>query len=98
MTMAGTAPLAARAATAPTALEAPVAATLAAPLNPLELQFLRLLPALGPVPAGELPLRWPLLRLHLPPLLQRLEAAGLVVRLPGPDQRIALTPAGRAIR
>lgn len=53
-------------------------------LNPLERQLLDTLARTGPIPAARLPVRWPLIRMHLPVLLDRLAAAGRI-RLSPPD-------------
>jgi hypothetical protein len=66
-------------------------------LNPLERQLLGTLAAPDPVDIARIPSRWPLIRMHVPVLLDRLAAAGLVRLLPGPvaGGAATLTPRGR---
>lgn len=67
-------------------------------LTPMERQLLEILDRGGPVPASRLPVRWPLTRMHLPIVLERLAAAGLirVESSRGSRPWVVLTRAGKA--
>jgi hypothetical protein len=67
-------------------------------LDPIARQLLESLPASGAVPVDDLPVRWPLIRMHVPVLLDRLAAAGLVQLTPSatPGGAVAITGRGRA--
>lgn len=58
------------------------AAPRATVLNAMERQLLETLARVGPAPVTSLPVRWPLIRMHVPVVLDRLLAAGLVRRAP----------------
>jgi Mn-dependent DtxR family transcriptional regulator len=61
----------------------------------MERQVLETLERTGPRAASRLPVRWPLIRMHLPLVIERLSAAGLV-RVE-PSATGVLTPEGMAI-
>lgn len=68
-------------------------------LTPMELQVLETLAGTGPCAASRLPVRWPLIRMHLPLVLERLSAAGLIRVAPSAvaPATVALTLEGVAI-
>jgi hypothetical protein len=79
----------------------PVAAPAVDPrgdLSPMERQLLATIARLEPAAADRLPTRWPLIRMHLPLVLERLVSAGLVRVLPsaGVGGTATLTDLGRA--
>lgn len=65
----------------PHTLPRPAAPPGAAP-NLMERQLLETLGRIGPAPLANVPVRWPLIRMHAPVVIDRLLTAGLVRRLP----------------
>jgi DNA-binding MarR family transcriptional regulator len=67
-------------------------------LNPIARRLLEDLQRAGPTSEANLPARWPLIRMHMPVLLDRLAAAGLVRRTPSPESggAVVLTELGEA--
>ena len=65
----------------------------------MERQVLETLARTGPCPASRLPVRWPLVRMHLPLVIERLSAAGLIRVAPSAaaPATVALTLKGVAI-
>lgn len=70
-----------------------------ASINPIERQVLETIASRGPTHAARLPTRWPLIRMHLPLVIDRLAAAGLVHDPSSPDNggALRLTERGRAV-
>lgn len=68
-------------------------------LTPMERQVLETLTRTGPCPASSLPVRWPLIRMHLPLVIERLSAARLIRVAPSAaaPATVALTLEGVAI-
>jgi hypothetical protein len=68
-------------------------------LTPMERQVLETLARTGPCPAWRLPVRWPLIRMHLPLVIERLSAVGLIQVAPSAaaPATVALTLEGAAI-
>jgi DNA-binding MarR family transcriptional regulator len=69
-------------------------------LNVMERQLLETLDRGGPSAIGNVRVRWPLIRMHVPVVLDRLLAAGLVRELrspPGDGRAVAVTEKGRRL-
>lgn len=69
-------------------------------LNPIEWQVLLSLGPTEPSAITGLPVRWPLIRMHLPIVLDRLDAEGLVRITPSSTEggAVVLTDRGRELR
>jgi hypothetical protein len=83
-------------------MDRPRHATAAAPgpacdLNPIERQVLMSLDPTAPSAITRLPVRWPLIRMHLPVVLERLDVAGLIRLAPSTTDggAVVLTDRGR---